>query len=40
MTVAAGVPFFFKQHGGRWAAEGGDLLDGLTWKQFPDTVRR
>ena len=32
---AAGVPFFFKQVGGRTPTAGGDELDGQTWKQFP-----
>ena len=31
----AGVPFFFKQVGGRTPTAGGDLLDGKQWKQFP-----
>lgn len=31
----AGVPFFFKQHGGRTPTEGGCLLDGREWKEFP-----
>lgn len=30
-----GVPFFFKQVGGRTPTAGGDLLDGETFKQFP-----
>jgi protein gp37 len=33
--VAGGVPFFFKQVGGRTPKAGGDVLDGQTWKQFP-----
>jgi protein gp37 len=33
--VAAGVPFFFKQWGGRTAKSGGRLLDGRTWNQMP-----
>ena len=33
--VAAGVPFFFKQHGGLRATSGGDLLDGQQWHQWP-----
>lgn len=32
---AFGVPFFFKQVGGRFPTAGGDELDGETWKQFP-----
>ncbi len=31
----AQVAFFFKQHGGRYHASGGDLLDGREWKEFP-----
>jgi len=34
--VAAGVPFFFKQWGGRTPKAGGRELDGRTWDQFPD----
>jgi protein gp37 len=30
-----GIPFFFKQVGGRTPTAGGDLLDGEQWKQFP-----
>ena len=33
--AAAGVPFFFKQWGGRWAKEGGRELDGQTWSDLP-----
>lgn len=33
--VAAGIPFFFKQHGGLWHSQRGDDLDGRKWKQFP-----
>lgn len=29
------VPFFFKQHGGQWAAQGGDLLDGARHHHWP-----
>jgi protein gp37 len=36
--VGAGVPFFFKQVGGRTAKAGGDLLDGVAWKQCPEEV--
>jgi protein gp37 len=37
---AAGVPFFFKQVGGRTPKAGGRLLDGRTWDEMPslDTV--
>ncbi len=31
----AGVPFFFKQWGGRTPKSGGRLLDGRTWDEFP-----
>jgi protein gp37 len=33
--VAAGVPFFFKQWGGRTAKAGGDMLDGHRWQEKP-----
>src|SRR5262245_3515116 len=33
--AAAGVPFFFKQWGGRTAKAGGRLLDGRTWDEVP-----
>jgi protein gp37 len=33
----AGVPFFFKQWGGRTPKAGGRLLDGRTWDQYPAT---
>jgi len=32
---AAGVPFFFKQWGGRTHSAGGRELDGRTWDEFP-----
>jgi len=32
---AAGVPFCFKQWGGRHHAAGGRLLDGRTWDEMP-----
>ena len=32
---AAGVPFFFKQWGGRTPKVGGRLLEGRTWDQMP-----
>jgi protein gp37 len=31
----AGVPFFFKQVGGRTPKAGGRLLDGATWDELP-----
>jgi protein gp37 len=31
----AGVPFFFKQWGGRFPKSGGRLLDGRTWDEMP-----
>ncbi len=33
--VAARVPFFFKQWGGRSPKSGGRKLDGRVWNQFP-----
>jgi protein gp37 len=33
--VAADVPFFFKQWGGRTPKAGGDLLDGRRWQEKP-----
>ncbi len=32
----AGVPFFFKQVGGRTSKTGGRLLDGKIWDEMPD----
>lgn len=32
---AAGVPFFFKQWGGRTSKSGGNKLDGRTWVDMP-----
>ena len=34
-AVAAGVPFFFKQWGGRTPKAGGRLLDDRTWDEMP-----
>jgi protein gp37 len=34
--AAAGVPFLFKQWGGRTPKAGGRQLDGRTWDQYPD----
>jgi protein gp37 len=36
--VDAGVPFFFKQWGGRTPKEGGRELDGRRWDQMPVNV--
>jgi protein gp37 len=33
--LAGGVPFLFKQHGGRTPEAGGRELDGRTWDQYP-----
>jgi protein gp37 len=39
--VAMGVPFFFKQWGGRTSKSGGRTLDGRTWDEIPPfTVSR
>lgn len=38
--LVAGVPFFFKQWGGRTPKAGGRLLDGRTWDQMPDRPGR
>lgn len=35
---AAGVPFFFKQWGGRTSKAGGRELDGRTWSEMPDKI--
>jgi len=35
-VAAAGIPFFFKQVGGRTPKAGGTTLDGKAWLQFPD----
>lgn len=36
--AAAGIAYFFKQHGGRFPGEGGCLLDGREWKEFPEVA--
>ena len=36
--LAAGVPFFFKQWGGRTPKAGGRELDGVTYAEFPRRV--
>ena len=33
---ARGVPFFFKQWGGRFPKSGGRELDGREWSEFPE----
>lgn len=33
--VQAGIPFFFKQWGGRSPKSAGRLLEGVEWRQFP-----
>ena len=33
-----GVPFFFKQWGGRTCKAGGKLLDGEIWQEFPESL--
>jgi protein gp37 len=35
----AGVPFFFKQWGGRQKKRAGRVLDGRTYDEFPDFIR-
>ena len=35
----AGVPFFFKQWGGRTSKAGGRLLDGRVWDEMPSATR-
>jgi len=37
--LAAGVPFFFKQWGGRNKKKAGRVLDGRTWDQMPEAVQ-
>ena len=37
--IAARVPFFFKQWGGRSPKTGGRLLEGREWNQFPRKQR-
>jgi protein gp37 len=37
--IAAGVPFFFKQHGGRTPKAGGRELDGRTWDEMPEVAQ-
>lgn len=37
--IRTGVPFFFKQWGGRFPKAGGRLLDGREWNEMPDCRR-
>jgi protein gp37 len=39
LTTRSGVPFFFKQWGGRTAKSGGRTLDGRTWDEYPVTAQ-
>ncbi len=34
-VTSAGVPFFWKQNGGRFPKMHGNLLDGQTWMEYP-----
>ena len=34
--IAAGVPFFFKQWGGKRRTDAGRMLDGRYWDEFPE----
>ena len=34
----AGIPFFFKQWGGRTSKAGGRELDGKTWNEYPQSL--
>ena len=38
--VALGIPFFFKQFGGRTPKAGGRILQGRTWDEYPQPVNR
>jgi protein gp37 len=38
-SVSAGIPFFFKQWGGRTPKAGGRYLDGQTWDAMPTMER-
>jgi len=37
--ASAGVPFFFKQWGGRNKKKAGRVLDGRTWDEMPEAVQ-
>jgi protein gp37 len=36
--VEEGIAFFFKQWGGTYPKQGGNLLDGRVWNQYPDVA--
>ena len=38
-SLAAGVPFFFKQWGGLYKKKAGRILDGRTWDNMPMLIR-
>lgn len=38
ICISFGVPFFFKQWGGRTAKSGGRILDGAVWEQYPEPI--
>ncbi|GGP87466.1 hypothetical protein GCM10010231_66700 [Streptomyces sindenensis] len=38
LCSAAGVPFFFKQWGGRTPKAGGRELEGQVWSEMPERV--
>lgn len=40
LCVAAAIPFFFKQWGGRTPKSGGRALEGRTWDGMPTTPRQ
>ena len=37
--LASGIPFFFKQWGGRNKKKAGRLLEGRTWDEMPEAVQ-
>jgi protein gp37 len=39
VCVEAGVPFFWKQNGGRWPKVNGKLLDDVEWCEIPTPAR-
>jgi protein gp37 len=38
LCLSAGIPFFFKQWGGRTPKAGGRELDGSEWSEMPDVL--